>query len=58
MTTSEDPLGKKVRSKGKTEMIVRVFDVIGFKDTQRVNVKWDDDTVSVNVRLSDLGILG
>jgi hypothetical protein len=56
---SENLLGKKVRSKGETGEIVRVYEVLGsLKNTEQVNVKWDDDTVSVNVRLSDLEILG
>ena len=33
--SDDDLLGKKVQSKGKTGEIVRVFDVICFKDTQR-----------------------
>lgn len=37
--------------------IVRAYEVNGPKDTQRVNVCWDDDTVSINVRLSDLTIV-
>lgn len=55
---SESLLGKKVQSKGKTGEMVRVYEVIGLKDTQRVNVRWDDATVSTNVRLSDLKVLG
>jgi hypothetical protein len=51
-------LGKKVQSEGKTGEIVRVYEVIGFKDNRRVNVKWDNGTVSVNVWLSDLKMLG
>jgi hypothetical protein len=40
-------------------VIVRVYEVLGtLRNTERVNVRWDDDTVSVNVRLSDLEILG
>jgi hypothetical protein len=50
-------LGKKVQSQGKTGEIVRVYEVIGFKDNRRVNVKSDNGTVSVNVWLSDLKIL-
>jgi hypothetical protein len=49
-------LGKKVQSQGKTGEIVRVYEVIGFKDNRRVNVKLDNGTVSVNVWLSDLKI--
>ncbi len=55
---SDDLLGKKVRSKDKTGVVVRVFDVIGLKDTQRVNIKWSDGTVSINVRLADLNVGG
>jgi hypothetical protein len=51
---SEDLLGKKVQFKEKTGEIVRVYELIGLKDFQRVNVRWNDDTVSINVRLSDL----
>jgi hypothetical protein len=37
---SENLLGKKVRSKGKTGEIVRVYEVLGsLNDTQPVNVK-------------------
>jgi hypothetical protein len=44
---SDQLLGKKVQSKGKTREIVRVYEVIGLKETQRLNVRWDDDTVSI-----------
>jgi hypothetical protein len=54
---SDDLFGKKVQFKGKTGEIVRVYEVIGLKDFQRVNVRWNDDTVSVNVRLTDLKIV-
>jgi hypothetical protein len=54
---NDDLLGKKVQAKGKTGEIARVYEVIGFKDNRRVNVKWDNGTVSVNVWLSDLEIV-
>jgi hypothetical protein len=58
MTMSDDFLGKTVKSKGKTGEIVRVYEVLGsLKETQRVNVRWNDGTVSTNVRLMDLEIL-
>jgi hypothetical protein len=48
---------KKSDPKLKSGEIVRVYEVIGLKDTQRVNVRWNDDTVSINVRLADLTIV-
>jgi hypothetical protein len=58
-TMSENLLGKKVRSKDKTGVIVRIYEVLrSLKDSQRVNIRWNDDTVSTNVRLTDLEILG
>lgn len=54
---SDDLLGKKVHAKGKTGEIVRVYTVIGLKEPERVNVRWNDGTVSVEMRLSDLQIV-
>ena len=54
---SENLLGKKVHAKGKTGEIVRVYTVLGLKESERVNVWWDDGTVSVEMRLSDLQIV-
>jgi hypothetical protein len=34
--SDDDLLGRKVQAKGKTGGIVRVYDVIGLKDTRRV----------------------
>jgi hypothetical protein len=37
---SKNLLGKKVRSKGKTGVIVRVYEVLGaLRNTERVNVR-------------------
>ena len=54
---SDDLLGKKVHAKGKTGEIVRVYTVIGLKESERVNVRWNDGTVSVEMRLSDSQIV-
>jgi hypothetical protein len=54
---SDDLLGKKVQFKDKIGENVRVYEVIGLKDFQRMNVRWNDDTVSVNMRLSNLTIV-
>ena len=54
---SENLLGKKVHAKGKTGEIVRVYTVLGLKESERVNVRWNDGTVSVEMRLSDLQIV-
>jgi hypothetical protein len=56
VTTS---LVKKSNLEAKPGVIVRVYEVLGaFKDTQRLNIRWDDETVGTNVRLTDLEILG
>ena len=57
MAMNDDLLGKKVHAKGKTGEIVRVYTVIGLKESDRVNVQWNDGTVSVEMRLSDLQIV-
>jgi hypothetical protein len=54
---SENLLGKKVHAKGKTGEIVRVYTVLGLKESERVNVRWNDGTVRVEMRLSDLQIV-
>lgn len=54
---SQKLLGKKVFAKGKTGEIVRVYTVVSLKDNERVNVKWNDGTISVEMRLSDLQII-
>ena len=46
--------GAKVQFSGKTGEIFRVYEVIDRKDVQRVDVRWDDKTVSVDVPLPDL----
>jgi hypothetical protein len=53
---SDNLLGKKSNPKARPG---RSFEVLGtIKNTERVNIRWDDDTVSVSVRLSDLEIVG
>jgi hypothetical protein len=54
---SETLIGKKVEAKGKTGEIVRVYPPLRFKEFERVNVLWDDGTVTVEVMISDLKIL-
>jgi hypothetical protein len=54
---SQNLLGKKVYAKGKTGEIVLAYTVIGLKEPERVNVRWNDGTVSVGMRLSDLQIV-
>jgi hypothetical protein len=54
---SEKLLGRKVHAKGKTGEIVRVYTVFGLKEPERVNVRWNDGNVTVEMRLSDLQIV-
>jgi hypothetical protein len=54
---SENLLSKKVEANGKTGKIVRVYPPLRIKEFERVNVLWDDGTVTVEVRIKDLKIL-